>query len=145
MGMQRNTIISVRLKGEGDPYVRIGMDDWLMFSCKLVQPQTYGFNHPLDDGEHELWVELDRKTDADGDQHVEIEWVEIEGMRLDRVKWQGVYVPRYPEPWASQQADLPAERPGETHLGWNGRWSLRFTVPVFEWIHGVEHLGWIYR
>jgi hypothetical protein len=105
-------------------------------------------DHPLDLGEHVLWVKLEGKANADTteteDQAIEISAVTVEGITADRFIWRGVYTPQYPEPWASQQAELPPEITNTTYLGFNGVWRLRFSVPVFRWIHEVEHLGWIY-
>ena len=31
-----------------------------------------------------------------------------------------------------------------SYLGFNGKWTLTFTVPVFTWIHQTQNQGWIY-
>jgi hypothetical protein len=145
--MLYDTQIKISLKGSQGcyPQIAVGLDDTVLVRGKLHKPQEFGWHHHLHEGTHRIWVDLLDKTDDSPDQFVEIEWVEIEGMRLDRVKWRGVYEPRYPESWASQQKDLPARRVGETYLGWNGRWTLDFSVPIYTWLHEVEHLGWLYR
>ena len=75
---------------------------------------------------------------------VEIESVTVEGITVDRFKWAGIYTPNYPEPWASTQTNLQPTLQSATYLGWNGRWELPFSVPIFTWIHQTENLGWIY-
>jgi hypothetical protein len=126
----------------------VGLDDFLLFKTRLDSTKTYTMDHPLDLGEHVLWVKLEGKTNADTteteDQAIEISAVTVEGISADRFIWRGVYTPEYPEPWASQQAELSPEITNTNYLGWNGIWRLRFSVPVFRWIHEVEHLGWIY-
>ena len=126
----------------------VGLDDFVLFKTRLDSIKTYTMDHPLDLGEHALWVKLESKTNADTtlteDQAIEISAVTVEGISADRFIWRGVYTPEYPEPWASQQAELSPEITNTNYLGWNGIWRLRFSVPVFRWIHEVEHLGWIY-
>ena len=130
------------------PLMSVGLDDFLLFKTRLDSTKTYTMDHPLDLGEHVLWVKLEGKTNADTteteDQAIEISAVTVEGISADRFIWRGVYTPEYPEPWASQQAELSPEITNTNYLGWNGIWRLRFSVPVFRWIHEVEHLGWIY-
>ena len=130
------------------PRISVGLDDFLLFRTRLHSIKTYSLDHPLELGEHTLWVKLEGKTNDNTteteDQAVEILAVTLEGMSTDRFIWSGVYAPEYPQPWASQQNDLPDEITNTTYLGFNGVWRLRFTVPIFIWIHKTEHLGWIY-
>ena len=95
-----------------------------------------------------LTVELLNKTDADTvnglDKAVVIESVSFFGISDPKFAWAGIYKPNYPEPWARQQADLKPLLKSHTYLGWNGKWTLTFDVPVFTWIHRVQNLGWIY-
>ena len=102
-----------------------------------------------------LTIELLNKTNADTvldkglDKAVVIEYVSFFGIIDPRFVWEGIYKPQYPEPWATEQKNqgiiLASQITGQTHLSWNGKWSLNFTVPVFTWIHRVQNLGWIYN
>jgi hypothetical protein len=95
-----------------------------------------------------LTVELLNKTDVDTvnglDKAVVIESVSFFGISDPKFAWAGIYKPNYPEPWASQQTDLKPLLKNHTYLGWNGKWTLTFDVPVFTWIHRAQNLGWIY-
>lgn len=94
------------------------------------------------------WLEVVflNKPELDNSMSVSIDSVEFFGISDPKFAWQGVYTPRYPEPWYSEQLIKPKkELPGATHLGWNGAWRLNFTVPVFTWMHQVQNLGWIYQ
>ena len=130
------------------PRISVGLDDDLLISTPLMGIRTYTVDHCIPNGPHELWVRYEGKTNedstVDGDQAVEILDVTAESISSDKFVWAGVYTPEYPEPWASQQTDLASELTNVTYLGWNGVWRLRFTTPVFRWIHETEHLGWIY-
>ena len=146
--MQYDTRIQLSLAAGNDPSISFGIDEETIYTGKIHDSYLFIADLLLTKGTHCIWIEFECKDPNRNDQHVEIEYVEFEGMRLDRVKWQGIYQPKYPQPWASEQLalgnTLPPFRRGETWLGWYGRWSLVFEVPIFRWIHSVEHLGWIY-
>lgn len=142
-----NTKISLTLtpKGTVHPSIRYGIDHVTMPVTQLIDTVTLDFDIDLSPGPHKLILFFENKTDETQDQAVIIESVSVEDMTLDRFKWAGKYYPVYPEPWASQQTEpLPVVRESATYLGWNGRWELEFTVPIFTWIHRLENLGWIY-
>lgn len=138
-----DTRIEISMQGQNSPHVRMSIDGLQICDCILAEQYIFRTDLPLDEGEHVIEIEL--KNKIDGNEHVLIDYVEFEGIQTDRIKWEGIYEPDYPEPWASQQTDLQPTLKGVTHLGWNGVWRLRFTAPVFTWIHEVERLGWIYR
>ena len=79
---------------------------------------------------------------------VEIVSVEFFGINDPKFAWSGIYTPNYPEPWATEQQNqgvvLKQHLGPHTYLGWPGKWTLTFDVPVFTWIHRVQNLGWIY-
>jgi hypothetical protein len=79
---------------------------------------------------------------------VRITSLAFNGIASAKFIWHGRYCPEYPEPWATEQQAqglvLESEISNTDYLGWNGEWSLDFTVPVFTWIHKTENLGWIY-
>jgi hypothetical protein len=94
------------------------------------------------------WLEVVfmNKPDLDHDMAVVIDQVEFFGITDPKFVWAGVYSPKYPEPWHSQQpVTPPAKLPQQTYMGWNGCWRLDFTVPVFTWMHQTLNLGWIYQ
>lgn len=143
-----NTKLSVTLRPEGvfTPHIRYGIDQIDMPLILLTDITTLDFNVDLSSGTHKFILSFENKTNETHDQAVIIESITVEGMTLDRFKWAGKYYPVYPEPWASQQTEkLPTVIDSSTYLGWNGRWELEFSVPIFEWIHRIENLGWIYK
>lgn len=94
------------------------------------------------------WLEVVfmNKPDNDIDLAVVIDKIEFFGISDPRFVWAGVYTPKYPEPWFSQQKEKPpASLPSQNYLGWNGKWRLDFSVPVFTWMHQTLNLGWIYQ
>ena len=132
------------------PSIICGIDDQL--ENKIIdKPTTLTFDLALDQGPHRLIVELIDKTNADTiphlnlDKTITIKDLRIYGISFTPFLWQATYTPIYPEPWYSQQDPTPpAKHFGTTTLGWNGRWQLDFTSPVFTWVHQTEKMGWIW-
>lgn len=129
------------------PEISYGIDDSLINTILLDTRLRLSLRLPLDSGDHKFWFTYnnknynDCKLEENLDMAVEIESVTFEGMTFDRFKWAGEYYPDYP-------ADYPDKQPvikSATYLGWNGRWVLPFTTPIFTWIHQIENLGWLYE
>jgi hypothetical protein len=131
------------------PCVRLGIGKNLT-EINLTETATINFEFEASQS-CELTVELLNKQDSDTvpdlglDKAVIIESISFFGIEDPRFVWAGVYEPRYPEPWYSQQTvKPPLTLKSHTYLGWNGKWTLTFDVPVFTWIHQTQDLGWIY-
>jgi len=131
--------------GQTKPIITYGLDGDAINSITLDRATSLSFSLDLSNDLHKFFIEFANKTNETPDMAVEIESVTIEGIVVDRFKWVGRYYPVYPEPWASMQTEvLPDVRHSATYLGWNGRWELEFECPIFQWIHKLENLGWIY-
>ena len=128
--------------------IRLMLNDITVFEGRLAAARVFDIATELPFGSHQLTLEYVGKTNSDINQAIEIDYIDIEGIKADRFVWAGEYTPNYPEPWASEQRALGIEL-AEKHrnfkfLGWNGIWRLDFEMPVFMWIHQIENLGWIY-
>ena len=135
--------LSITLRPVDTPNIRVGINGDL-FPLKLDRTETINFEFGSV-GSCELTVELINKT---AQEAVVIESVSFFGIEDPKFAWAGVYTPVYPEPWATEQQDqgvvLKPHLCPHTYLGWNGKWTLTFDLPVFTWIHRVQNLGWIY-
>lgn len=135
--------LSVTLRPVDLPNVRIGVNGNL-FPIVLDQTNTMHFEFESADTSN-LTVELVDKT---AQEAVVIENVSFFDITDPRFAWAGVYEPNYPEPWATNQKNqgvvLKPQLCPHTYLGWPGKWTLTFDVPVFTWVHKVQNLGWIY-
>lgn len=139
---------------EDPPQVRVGIDQHLE-TVTLRQTTVFDLDFDATAGPCNLVVEFFNKNSGDTDikqkldKAVKIQRIEIFGISDARFIYAGVYRPEYPEPWATEQRDqgikLEPELHGHSYLGWNGRWTMPFTVPIFTWIHQTQNLGWIYR
>lgn len=82
--------------------------------------------------------------DLEGYSQISLDRLSFFAISDPRFLWAGNYVPDYPEPWASQQKNLPKSYQNFTVLGWNGTWTLEITNPIFTWMHQKLSLGRIY-
>jgi hypothetical protein len=149
MAINYPVIIDIHLRSvwhDNPPEINIGINDNIN---RIVLTDDQVFHYEFDtDKSSVLTVELLNKTNADTvdglDKAVVIESVSFFGISDPKFAWAGEYRPEYPEPWASQQHELKPLLKSHTYLGWNGKWTLTFTVPVFTWMHQTQDLGWIY-
>lgn len=138
----------------GDPKIRIMLDNNIIYSGTLSISQCFDINYHLSKNDHQLSVEFFNKHDKDTniitdlDKAVIIDRISFNDIESNQFVWQGIYEPVYPEPWATEQriqgVVLRQQLKSHTYLGWNGKWTLTFSMPIFTWIHKVESLGWIY-
>ena len=112
------------------------------------KPTVIEFEHELTEGEkYSLIIERSgkdiRQTVVENgqivkDQLLHIKSIEIDEIEIGALVYSGLYTPRYPEPWASQQRQagnvLPASFKNVTTIGHNGRWELGFTSPFYMWL-----------
>ena len=72
------------------------------------------------------------------DQLLHIKSIEIDEIDIGSLVYDGIYKPEYPEPWASQQAEignkLPETIKNSPNLGHNGTWTFSFTSPFYMWL-----------
>lgn len=129
------------------PEITYGLDDVVIETIPITTIMRLNINKSLSKGSHKFWFTFnnknynDCKLDQNLDMAIEIQSITFEGMNLDRFKWAGMYYPNYP-------LDYPKKEPvilSATYLGWNGRWELPFSTPIFTWIHKLENLGWLYE
>jgi hypothetical protein len=134
------------------PEINIGVNTDIK-NIVLSNDQTFHYEFTASETST-ITVELLNKINDDSvpnkglDKAVIIESISFFGISDPKFIWAGVYEPNYPEPWATEQQNqgvvLKQHLSPHTYLGFNGKWTLTFSVPVFTWIHKVQDLGWIY-
>jgi len=135
------------------PHVKIGIDDNIWYNGLLSETKSFINDIELEVSEHNIFIELLNKTNENSnqieDQAIIINYIKFENILANRFVWNGIYVPEYPEPWATEQKnnnmELPKTLTNTNYIGWNGVWKLKFDVPIFTWIHKTENLGWIFN
>jgi len=112
------------------------------------EPTIIEFEYELTEGEHyKLIIERSGKdfrqtVVEDGqitkDQLLHIKSIEIDEIDIGALVYEGLYTPKYPEPWATQQKqagkELPESFKNVTTMGHNGRWELSFISPFYMWL-----------
>jgi hypothetical protein len=145
------TSISVLLKPvwfDRKPTGRIGIDD--LDDFVLDQPTWFNFQLHSDKEitktltiEHYGKINQDTRVDTGEDTAIIVEEIKFNGISSPKFAWAGVYRPDYPSHYSPGKLLEPMLSP-HTYLGWNGRWTLDFTLPIYTWIHKIENFGWIY-
>lgn len=137
--------IEIEPYGSNIPKIKFGIDDKCLAIIDVDKKIILEFDEVLETGKHYILIDFFNKDEYDPDTAVIINNVTVEGMTLDRFKWANKYYPRYPKPYMnSQSGKLPEFLSHSTYLGWNGVWRFEFETPIFEWIHRLENLGWLY-
>ena len=105
--MKYNTEFSVHVRPHGlvAPQIRCGINNITSNILTLTEDVELKYNVDLITGAHKFLLEFANKTNDTSDMAVEIVDVTIEGITLDRFKWNSKYFPQYPEPWASEQTE----------------------------------------
>lgn len=136
------------------PKIIVSFANEIYYAGYLYETTTFTIDKKLPNGDYRLSVEFINKQDSDTDlihnldKAVIIDSIKFNNISSDRFVWAGIYSPNYPEPWATEQRLLgniiDPHLKHHTYLGWNGKWALTFSMPIFTWIHKTEDLGWIY-
>jgi hypothetical protein len=135
------------------PQAQIKINDKIYFDGTITgtenAPSVVEFEHSLAEGEnHDLQIVrtgkskkqtiINEKGDILQDQILHIKHVEIDEIDIGALVYEGVYVPKYPEPWAKQQreagVDLPQTLKNVTSMGHNGTWTFTFSSPFYMWL-----------
>jgi hypothetical protein len=129
----------VVLEPVGQPWVNIDVDGWGSTE-KLTAAKKFHFDFDAVD-RCELRITHFKKADHDPTTAVIVKEIGFYDITDPKFVWAGVYVPDYPSHYADKVSPLP----GHSYLGWNGVYSLQFSVPVFTWIHQTLSMGWLYQ
>jgi len=81
---------------------------------------------------------INDKDDILKDQLLHIKSIEIDEIDIGALIYEGIYTPRYPEPWATQQREAGIELrhsfKNVTQIGHDGEWKLAFSSPFYMWL-----------
>lgn len=137
--------IEIEPYGSTVPKIKFGIDDICLNTIEVDKKIILNFEEVLKQGKHNLFIDFFNKEEYDPDTAIIINRVTVESMTVDRFLWSNKYYPRYPQSYKdSQKCQLPEFLSHTTYLGWNGIWRFEFETPIFEWIHRLENLGWLY-
>ncbi len=136
------------------PKIKIGVDQGPFYTQLLHDKTTFHFEYnACNSSQLYIWFlnknANDTVLDKGLDKLVHIDDISFFGISNKKFIWTGIYRPEYPELWKSEQIaqrNIPKEiLTGIDCMGWNGRYTLQFDVPVFTWIHQIQDFGWLYK
>ena len=135
------------------PHAEILIGDKSHFTGDITgtedKPNVVEFEHEFTEGKKcELIINrlgkdgnqtvVNDKGDLLKDQLLHIKSIEIDEIDIGVLVYEGVYTPKYPEPWASQQREAGTELPESfknvTSMGHNGKWKFKFQSPFYMWL-----------
>ena len=135
------------------PHAEILINDISHFTGDITgtedKPTVVEFEREFTEGEkNELIIERSGKIkgqtvvnengDILKDQLLHIKSMEIDEIDLGALVYEGVYTPKYPEPWATQQReagqDLKDSFKNVTQMGHDGTWAFKFESPFYMWL-----------
>jgi hypothetical protein len=104
-------------------------------SCQEGEKYTLQINRSNKDKRQTV---LDKNGEIIKDQLLHIKQIEIDEIDIGALVYEGVYEPKYAEPWFSQQVKKGTE-PSKTlknvtSMGHNGTWTLAFESPFYMWL-----------
>jgi len=135
------------------PHAEVLINDISNFSGEITgteeKPDVIEFEQELEEGKEYNLVILRSGKDQNQtvvnengdllkDQMLNIKSIEIDEIDIGALVYEGVYSPKYPEPWASQQKsagrELPETFKNVTQMGHNGEWRFPFKSPFYIWL-----------
>lgn len=132
-----DTEINILLRSIGSPRCKIivagQMQEFVIEQEQWIIFKIQG------DGPVKLSIEHYGKLDSDPSTALIIEEIKFNEILDPKFVWAGTYSPNYPKHMTGA-----SELKYHNYLGWNGVWTLDFTLPIYTWIHKTLDLGWIY-
>ena len=121
--------------GDRYPGARVYINETLIHEGLIEDPTEMSWSGDLADGDHKIVIEMYGKipgdTVMDGDTIVNdvvlnIDSIAIDEIELDQLLWSNSeYFPK--------DENAPKSMIECVNLGWNGRWELNFSSPVYLW------------
>ena len=135
------------------PHAEILINDVSHFKGDITgtedKPNVVEFEHVLEEGkDYSLIINrsgkgknqtvINENGDILKDQLLHIKNIEIDEIDIGSLVYEGVYTPRYPEPWATQQREAGVELresfKNVTQMGHDGKWAFKFESPFYMWL-----------
>ena len=124
------------------PQFSVWLDDHVVTQSEIssAAEQIVSFERRVDEGDHELKIRLENKTNSDTviengevvkDMLLNIDDITIDDISLGNLLWSAEYVLDKPQIYKGQTID---HLDGCVNLGWNGTYVLKFSSPFYIWL-----------
>jgi hypothetical protein len=142
---EENLSFKISLTGtfwDRHPQFSVWLDDHVVIQSEIASSaeQVVSFERRIDEGQHELKIRLENKTDADTviengevvkDMLLNINNITIDDISLGNLLWSAEYILDKKRTYKGQEID---HLDGCVNLGWNGTYILKFTSPFYIWL-----------
>ncbi len=124
------------------PQFSVWLDDHVITQTEIASEaeQIVSFERRITEGDHELKIRLENKTNADTviengevvkDMLLNIDDITIDDISLGNLLWGAEYVLDKPQEYKGQMID---HLDGCVNLGWNGTYVFKFSSPLYIWL-----------
>ena len=124
------------------PQFSVWLDDHVVIQSEVssASEQLVSFERRIDEGNHELKIRLENKTNSDTviengeivkDMLLNIDDITIDDISLGNLLWSAEYVLDKPQIYKGQTIN---HLDGCVNLGWNGTYILKFSSPFYIWL-----------
>lgn len=139
--MQSSELIDVAINLSSDfwkdpPKAKVYIDDTLIFEGSITSPEEIKWNGELVEGNHKLIVEL-----FDKDKYQTIlengKIVKDQLLNIDTISFDEIDIGHLKHTKSKYYTGQKENTEIITHcvnLGWNGKWELEFTTPIYMWL-----------
>lgn len=122
------------------PKAKVYIDDLLIYNGEITEPKDIKWSGDLVEDKHKLIVELYDKnkyqTILENNKIVKDQILNIDLVMFDEIDisyLKHTLSNYYPNPNPSNPS-IPTVVEHCVNLGWNGRWELEFTTPIYIWL-----------
>jgi len=124
------------------PQFSVWLDDHVITQTEITSPaeQIVRFERMIDEGDHQLKIRLENKTDADTvikngevvkDMLLNINDITMDDISLGNILWSAEYILDRKHIYKGQEIN---HLDGCVNLGWNGTYILKFSSPFYIWL-----------
>lgn len=121
------------------PRTKVYINNDLIFDDKIIQPTDVKWAGSLPEGKHKLTVELldknKHQTIVENDKIIKDQILNIDTVSFDEIDigyLKHSLSKYYPDQIQHKGAPLLVN--DCVNLGWNGKWEIIFTVPIYFWL-----------
>lgn len=119
------------------PKTKVYIDDNLIFDGEIVEPKEIKWSGNLSDGTHKLVIYLYDKdkyqTVLENDKIIKDQILNIDAISFDEIDI-GYLKHTMSKYYPDKNLNAPLLVNDCVNLGWNGRWELEFTIPIYIWL-----------